>query len=154
MTTFGGEELFATEPARLFDALADLDLLAENIPNLISAEKLDERTLKCAVKPGFSFLRGTLKLTITLTERNPPAVAAMKIVAQGIGASMQVASRMQIAPDATGSRLNWQADIERVTGLLATVPAGLVKAAADQTICHAWEQIRQKLGEPPADAAT
>jgi len=154
VTAFGGEERFAAEPARLFDALSNLDVLAANIPNLISAEKVDERTLKCAVKPGSSFLRGTLKLTITLTERNPPVVAAMSIVAQGIGASMQVASRMQITPEGTGSRLNWQADVERVTGLLASVPSGLVKAAADQTIRHAWEQVREKLGEPPADAAT
>lgn len=154
MTAFGGEERFATEPARLFQALTDLELFADNVPNLISAERVDERTLKCAVKPGFSFLRGTLKLTITLTESNPPEEAAMDILAQGIGASMQVVSRMKIAPEGSGSRLNWQADVQRVSGLLATVPGSLVKAAADHTIRHAWQQIREKLGEPPADAAT
>lgn len=154
LAEFGGEELFAAAPERLFDALTNLDALAASIPELVSAEKTDERTLKCVVKPGFSFLRGTLKLTIAIAELKPPVAAAMNIAGQGIGASIAIASRLNIEPADSGSRLKWQAAIERASGLLATVPSGLVKAAADQTIRNAWQRVREKLGEPPAEAAT
>src|SRR6185437_14433388 len=76
---FGGEERFAAAPERLFAVVTDLETLSENIPNLVSAERTDERTLKCVVRPGFSFLRGTLKLTISLADLEPPTAAAMTI---------------------------------------------------------------------------
>jgi carbon monoxide dehydrogenase subunit G len=133
----------------LFDVLTNLETLATGIPDLVSSEQPDDRTLKCVIKPGFSFLRGTLKLTISLDELAPPTAAAMNIAAQGIGSSMQIGSRLQIAAEGAGSLLKWQAKIERASGLLASIPGGLVKAAADQTIRHAWQQVREKLGEPP-----
>lgn len=134
-------------PARLFDALTDLDSLAASIPNLVSAEASDGRTLKCVVKPEFSFLRGTLKLAISLARVEPPVAATMNVSAQGIGAAMQIASELAVAPDGAGSRLDWRARIERASGLLSAVPGGLIKAAAEQTIRHGWQRIREKLGE-------
>src|SRR4051812_43830427 len=70
--TFGGEETFSVPPERLFAALTDLDQLTKIIPDLVSSERIDERTLKCVVRPGFSFLRGTLKLQISIIDRQPP----------------------------------------------------------------------------------
>ncbi len=144
---FGGQEHFHAEPARLFDALTDLDMLAANVPDLVSTEKPDPRTLKCVIKPGFSFLRGTLKITISLTRLERPTAAAMIIAAQGIGAAMTIVSEMTISPEASGSLLDWRAKIERVSGLMATIPSALVKAAADQTIRQGWQRVRERLGE-------
>lgn len=146
-TQFGGEELFAASPERVFAVLTDLDALAASIPDLVSSERPDASTLRCVVKPGFSFLRGTLKLAITMADLQPPRSATMTVVAQGIGVSMQVRSSIEIEAAETGSRLRWSATLERMTGLLSSVSPGLVKAAADQTIRHAWQQARQRLGE-------
>jgi carbon monoxide dehydrogenase subunit G len=144
---FGGEERFAAPPERLFGLITDLDAMAATIPDLVSAEKVDERTLKCVVRPGFSFLRGTLKMAILLGETDPPKSAAMTISAQGIGVSMDVVSRLQIAPDGAGSLLTWTAHIEQLKGLIAAVSPALIRAAADQVIRHAWGQVRKQLGE-------
>ncbi|HJT36118.1 MAG TPA: SRPBCC domain-containing protein [Pirellulales bacterium] len=146
-TQFGGEEIFAASPERVFAVLTDLDALAASIPDLVSSERPDANTLRCVVKPGFSFLRGTLKLAITIADLQPPRSATMTVVAQGIGVSMQVRSSIEIESTGTGSRLRWSATLERMTGLLSSVSPGLVKAAADQTIRHAWQQARQRLGE-------
>ena len=153
LAEFGGEERFAADAARLFDALTHLDSLAAGIPDLISSEKVDERTLKCVVKPGFSFLRGTLKLTIAIAELKPPGEAVMKIAGQGIGAAIAIDSRLEIEPAGAGSLLKWHAQIATASGLLAAVPSGLVKAAAEETMRRAWRQVRVQLGEPPAEAA-
>lgn len=144
---FGGEERFKTEPRRLFATLTDLDTLAASIPDLVSSERSDPQTLKCVVKPRFSFLRATLRMTIRLSDLDPPRSATMRIESEGIGVSMQVASSLEVEADGQGSRLRWTATIERAGGLMATVPAGLVKGAAEQVIRQAWRQVRVKLGE-------
>lgn len=146
---FGGEERFAAPPERLFNELTDFQALTAAIPDLVSSEVVDATTLKCVVRPGFSFLRGTLKLTLSLTETQPPRLATMRVAGQGIGVSLQVASRLQIENDGAGSRLEWEADIEQMSGLVASISPALVKAAADQVIRHAWEKLRARLGEAP-----
>ncbi|HET6883255.1 MAG TPA: SRPBCC domain-containing protein [Pirellulales bacterium] len=144
---FGGDESFATAPERLFATLTDLDTLAGTIPDLVSSERPDPQTLKCVVKPRFSFLRASLRLTISLTDVVPPHSALMHIAGQGIGASIEISSSLNIEPEGAGSRLHWAATIERTGGLMATVPAGLMKGAADQVIRQAWQQVRVRLGE-------
>ncbi|HEV3343966.1 MAG TPA: SRPBCC domain-containing protein [Pirellulales bacterium] len=144
---FGGEEEFSAPPERLFSVVTDLDTLAATIPDLVSSERPDPQTLKCVVKPKFSFLRATMRLTITLSDVVPPRSATMHVAAEGIGASMQVASSLTIEPEGTGSRMVWRARIERTGGLMASVPGGLVKGAADQVIRQGWQQVREKLGE-------
>ncbi|REK17891.1 MAG: hypothetical protein DWQ37_05040 [Planctomycetota bacterium] len=144
---FGGEERFAASPEQVYALLTDLDAMGKTIPDLVSAEKVDERTLKCVVRPGFSFLRGTMKLTVALAECEPPQRAAMNVDAKGIGVSMRIASQMHIVPESEGTRLEWQARIEQLKGLISAVSPGLIKAAADQVIRHAWDQVRKQLGE-------
>ncbi len=142
---FGGEERFGAPIERVFAVVADLDRMAQNIPDATSIERVDASTLRCVVRPGFSFLRGTLKLSITIDELEPPRRAAMRIDAKGIGVAMRVVSRIELAPDGDGSRLTWDARIDEMSGLVATVSPALVKAAADQVIRHSWEQVRRQL---------
>jgi 2-furoyl-CoA dehydrogenase large subunit len=144
---FGGEEHFAASAERLYALLTNLNAMAGTIPDLVSSEAVDENTLKCVVKPGFSFLRGTMRLTISLGEREAPQRAAMNVEAQGIGVGMGIVSQLHIVPEGTGSRLEWNARIEQVKGLISAVSPSLIKAAADQVIRHAWSSVRKELGE-------
>lgn len=144
---FGGEEQFRASPEKLYGLLTDLDAMAATIPDLVSAEKVDGRTMKCVVRPGFSFLRGTMRLTMVFGETDPPSAAVMTIAAQGIGVSMNVLSRLEIAPEGDGSLLRWSARVEELKGLIAAVSPGLITAAADQVIRHAWSKVRFQLGE-------
>ncbi len=147
VTEFGGEERFAASPEKLYELLTNLDAMVTTIPDLVSAEKVDQRTMKCVVRPGFSFLRGTMRLTITLEDTKPIESAAMRVAAQGIGVSMNVLSRLRVSPEGTGSRLDWTARIQEIKGLISAVSPGLIKAAADQVIRHAWGQVHKQLGE-------
>jgi carbon monoxide dehydrogenase subunit G len=142
---FGGEERFDAPPQKVYALLTDLDAMARTIPDLVSAEKADERTLRCVVRPGFSFLRGTMKLAISLADCQPPEQAAMNVEAQGIGVAMTVASQLRVVPEGDGTLLAWQARVEQLKGLIAAVSPGLIKAAADQVIRHAWGEVRKEL---------
>lgn len=147
MLEFGGEELFQASPERVFAELTELETLRETIPDLVTAERIDPQTMKCVVRPGFSFLRGKLNLTITLGELDPPETAVMTIAADGIGVSMKVESRIVVTRESGGSRLAWQAVVSQMKGLVASVSPGLVRAAADQVIRGSWQRIRARLGE-------
>ena len=144
---FGGEEHFAASQARVYALLTNLEAVAATIPDLVSSEKVDDRSMKCVVKPGFSFLRGTMRLTISLGDCRPPESAGMNVEAQGIGVGMSVVSQLQVIPEGDGSRLEWNAEIEQLKGLMSAVSPTLIKAAADQLIRHAWTAVRKELGE-------
>jgi carbon monoxide dehydrogenase subunit G len=144
---FGGEVRFAAAPEKLYTQLTDLDALAASIPDLVSSEKVDGQTVRCVVRPGFSFLRGTMKMTIAIDKTQPPQSATMHVAAQGIGVSMNVVSQLQIAADGAGSLLTWSAKVEQLKGLISAVSPGLITAAANQVIAHGWNQVRRGLGE-------
>ncbi len=144
---FGGEETFAAPPEKLYGLLTDLDAMAATIPDLESSEKVDDNTLKCVVRPGFSFLRGKMKLSISLGETTPPERAAMNVAASGIGVGMDIVSQLDISPEGDGSRLKWSARVDKRKGLISAVSPTLIKGAADQVIRHAWQQVRNQLGE-------
>ncbi|HVX13896.1 MAG TPA: carbon monoxide dehydrogenase subunit G [Pirellulales bacterium] len=147
---FGGEELFAAPPERVFAVLTDLDVMAATVPDLVSSERPDPATLKCVVKPRFSFLRATLRLTISLADIVPPRSATMRIAGQGIGVSLEVSSALTIEPAESGSRLRWTARVDQMGGLMASVPSGLITGAADKIIRQGWQSVRERLGEGTA----
>jgi carbon monoxide dehydrogenase subunit G len=143
--TFGGHETFSASPEQVFAALTDPDRLPRLIPDLVSAEKVDDCTLNCVVRPGFSFLRGTLRMTISIVDMNPPRTASMKVSATGIGAQIAVASSLEIAAADSGATLTWSATVTELKGLVATLSRPLISAAADQVIRKAWQRLQVEL---------
>ncbi len=143
---FSGREHFAPPPEKVFAQLTDLDAMAASIPDLVSSEKIDDRSMRCVVRPGFSFLRGTMKLRISLGDLESPRSATMSVSAQGIGVGMDVVSRLSLSPDGSGTLLEWSAKVEQLKGLISAVSPALITAAANQVIGHAWAQVRKQLG--------
>lgn len=147
MLNLGGQEVFRATTERLFSEVTDLDALAEAIPDLVSYERVDETRLKCVVRPGFSFLRMKMKIDLSL-DKNPQQMAAhMYIDARAIGTTIEVQSHMAVVDHPSGSQLDWSAEVTRMTGLVSSVSADLVKAAADQVIRESWARLRARLGE-------
>jgi uncharacterized protein len=141
---FSGDEAFAAPPERVFAALLDPETLAKAIPDLVSSERLDERTLRCSVRPGFSFLRATMKMTIAITDVDEAQrAAAMLISSSGIGASMKVETRMRVQPEGDGSRVAWEARVLELGGLIAAVSPTLIRGAADKVVRDGWDAFRR-----------
>jgi len=147
MEPIKGEEIFNAPPAKVFAALTDLDDLAKNIPDVQSATKVDDRTLQCTVKPGFSFIRGTLKSKIHVAEAVPHERVKIIVTATGIGMGMEIEARLKIEPVDGGakSKLIWEAQVMSRTGLASAVPAGLIMGAADKTVKEGWEKLRGRV---------
>lgn len=144
---FSGEEIFRAPPAEVYAAMTDPNLIAQCIPDLVSANVVDGHSLECVVRPGFSFLRGTLKVKIEIAEQEPPHRAVSRVESSGIGQTLRLVSRMEITPEHEGSRLQWRAEVTERKGLVAAISPALIKGAADQVIRQAWGRIRSQLGE-------
>ncbi len=144
---FGGEEHFTSPPSKVFNSLTDLDAIAGTIPDLVSSERVDAGTMKCVVRPGFSFLRGTLKMTMQLADVVADCSARMIVDAQGIGVTVRVESQLQVEPEGTGTKLLWNSRVTQLKGLIASVSPGLIRAAADQVIRSTWGKVRERLGD-------
>jgi carbon monoxide dehydrogenase subunit G len=145
---FGGEETFTARPEQLFALLTDLESLSRTIPDLVFSRRVDERTLECVVRPGVSFLRGMLRLTISVEALKPTESAALRLVARGIGAELAVESRMQLAAvqaDPASTRLTWSANVVDLKGLVATLSRSLIAAAAEKQIQATWLRVREQL---------
>jgi carbon monoxide dehydrogenase subunit G len=147
MEPLKGEETFNTPPAKLFAALTDLDALAKNIPDVVSSTRLDDRTLQCVVRPGFSFIRGQLKTTIRVAEAEPHERVRIQVTASGIGMGMEIESRLRIEPldGGTRSKLHYEAQVVSRSGLVSAVPAGLIAGAADKTVKDGWVKLRAQV---------
>lgn len=149
---FGGEEFFRSSPDKLFAVMTDVRLIAQCIPDLASSQVVDDQTLECVVRPGFSFLRGTLKVKIHLEDLDPPRHAMSRVESTGIGQTIRLTSRMDILPhdrrpETGGSKLVWNAEVTELKGLVATISPALIRGAADQVIRQSWARIRSQLGE-------
>lgn len=172
---FGGEEQFAADARRVFDVVTDLDVLARVMPDVESSRRIDADTLSCVVRPGFSFLRGKLNVTIhrllsddTRPTDNAAADAALatrfRVESKAIGVQIVVETSLHVEPasgttdenagEAVGasttapdarSTLKWQAAVIERKGLVAAVSPTLLRAAAEKVIQETWLRLRAEL---------
>jgi carbon monoxide dehydrogenase subunit G len=145
-----GTEVFAASPSRVHATLTDLDVLSQVMPGAVAAERVDDRTIRCTVRPGFSFLRASMRVTVTIADSAPPSSVTIHMAAQGIGVSMNVESRLRISPEQGGAacRLDWEARITEMKGLITAVSPGLIRAAADQVVRDGWKALRLRVEAP------
>jgi len=141
--TFRGEESFDAPPERTFAALIDPDVLARCIPDLVASQRVDHRTLQCTVRPGFSFIRAKMKMTMTLDDVDASRRSAtINIASKGIGASMNVQCRLVVHEHGGASRVAWEANVVELGGLIAAVSPALIRGAADKVIHDGWSALR------------
>lgn len=147
---FSGSEQFAAAPEVVFDYLTDLDRLEQHLPDLVSSSRTDDAKMECTLRPGLSFLRGTVDLVIDILQTEPPRFAVMRAKISGVGQSMIVKSSIQLQAvqlpgQGDGTRVDWTIDVRERTGLLASVSPTLIKAAAERIIVESFRRVGEKL---------
>ena len=147
MIEIGGTEQFACDRNRMHAALADLEQVAAALPGLTRIERSDGETLVCRVRPGLSFLSGSLRTTIARLEEAGTEALGYRIDSRGIGAGAVANARIRCLPDGAGrSRVEWQVKVEELSGLLKPVGASLIEAAMGKVAAATWEGLHTRLG--------
>src|SRR5262249_12985445 len=145
MLHFEGDRDFSQSPSDLWPKLADIQFLASCVPDADSVNFPDAERAQIVLRPGLSFVRGTLDLTMKLTDRVENTSAKLLLTTKGIGTTSTVEAAYTLAPTETGTRLHWTAEVTHLGGLLKAVPQGLLKAAAQKVITDAWKSLEMKL---------
>jgi carbon monoxide dehydrogenase subunit G len=144
-----GEERFRLGPDALLAAVTDFALLPRVLPDVESCERVDPLTLRCVVRPGFSFLRGRLTVTVVRQAESSPGTARLCVESKGVGASVRVEITLaaRADPDANEelSQLLWRAEVVELRGLVAAVSRPLIRAAACELIAKTWRRLHDEL---------
>jgi len=152
---FDGVHEFGQPAAEVWARLTDARFLAPCLPDLDSVKEADADRAVCVLKPGFSFARGTLEMTMLIRDRVSGVSAKIVMNGKGIGSHSTVEANFTLEPrDDGGCRMKWTAAITELGGLLKAVPRGLVQAAGKKVLDQAWVNVREKMGRdgsPPSE---
>src|SRR5688500_9943609 len=92
-----GDKSFSASPAELWAKLTDLAFLVQCVPDVAKVNAVEAKAASLVLRPGFSFVRGEMQLTIEKLEESPPAMARMLMKTKGIGTSSEVEAVFQLA---------------------------------------------------------
>ena len=145
MLRFEGDRDFPQPPAELFAKLTDARFLVTCVPDVEGVAEQGPDRAVFSVRPGLAFVRGTLEVTLQVTEKTPPTSARMSLVSKGIGSSSTVEATLALAPQDAGTRMHWIAEVKELGGLLKMVPQGLIRGAAQKVLDNAWTAVEAKL---------
>ena len=150
MQRIEGKYDFRLPMAELWMKLTDLPFLTRCIPDVASVKETTEQRAALVVKPGFSFVRGELNLTLEKIDETPPVMARMRALTKGVGTTSEVEAAFCLEDVAGGTRVHWSADVKELGGLLKAVPQGLVQAAAQRVVLDVMKGIEKNLADASA----
>ncbi|HTU92536.1 MAG TPA: carbon monoxide dehydrogenase subunit G [Gemmataceae bacterium] len=151
MVRFEGEKDFSQPPAELWAKLSDARFLVQCIPDVESVPEVQSDHAQLVLRPGFSFVRGTLEATLRVVDAVAPASARYLIANKGIGSSADVEATIALDPQGTGTRVHWTAEVKSLGGLLKMVPSGLIRGAAQKVVQDTWSAVEAKLNAASAN---
>ena len=140
-----GDEKFDGPPDLLWQSLSRPEFLCQCFPGVDRVVRADDRSASLIVRPGFSFVRGTLEVSFEFAETDPPRSARVLIHIKGIGSSAELETRLEVLLADSGTRVTWSAEAIQVGGLLKAVSQGLMQGAAQKVAMDTWAEVRRRL---------
>ena len=132
MLQVSGKEDFSQLASEIRDCLTDAEFLANCLPDLETAEYDESGSLVCRVRPGLSFVKGTLKVALDIFDERSSDAVRIHVRSKGIGSSALVETAAKLSTIDTGTRLHWSEEVTELGGLLKPASRGLV-AQGDRT---------------------
>ena len=145
MQPFSGERTFALPPDQLWPKMRDAGFLATCIPDGLPHDGATRDCAVCTVQPGFSFMRGSLDVTIEILGGEEPKTLRYSQKSKGIGSSSEVETALTFEPHESGTKIRWTAEVKNMGGLLKMAPSGLIRGAASKVIEDVWTGVAAKL---------
>jgi carbon monoxide dehydrogenase subunit G len=145
MQPFEGERIFALPPEQLWPKLRDAAYLAQCIPEGTPHEGATRDRAVCTVTPGFSFMRGSLDVTIEVLGGVEPTSIRYSQKSKGIGSNSEVETALTLSPCEQGTKIHWRSEVKSLGGLLKMMPTGLIRGAAQKVIEDGWKGVAEKL---------
>jgi carbon monoxide dehydrogenase subunit G len=150
MLHFEGDRDVPGLPAELWAKLRDARFLVRCIPGAEAVADAELDRAVCTIRPGLSFVRGTLEVTIRVAEAVEPSTVRLALHSKGVGSSSDVEAVLTLTAHGGGTRVHWTADVQSLGGLLRAIPQGLIRGAAAKVIDDVWSGMVARLAEQQA----
>jgi carbon monoxide dehydrogenase subunit G len=150
MTRFEGDRDFPQPPNEIWNRLSDARFLVRCIPDVESVGEVQPDRANLVLKPGFSFVRGTLEAELRIVDAVAPGAVRILLHSKGIGSSSDAEVGLTLAEQDGGTRVHWVVEIKTLGGLLKMVPTGLIRGAAQKVVEDVWARVAEQLAQPPA----
>src|SRR5258708_5333436 len=98
MQPFEGERIIALPPEQLWPKLRDAAFLTQCIPEGTPHDGATRDQAVCTVHPGFSFMRGSLDVTIEVIAGVEPTSIKYSQKSKGIGSNSEVETVLTLSP--------------------------------------------------------
>ncbi len=98
MTRFEGDRDFSLTADALFARLSDARFLVQCIPDVETVISQEADRASLVLRPGFSFVRGTLEVSLLIVDAVAPSSARVLLHSKGIGSSSDVEAALTLAP--------------------------------------------------------
>jgi len=145
MLQFEGEKSLPLDPEACWVKLTDTQFLSQCIPNVESVTQTGQDQIQLKLRPGVSFVRGTLDVMIKVEKGELGKSVRYFAHSRAIGSSSDAEADLKLEPVPGGTNLRWTVTIKTLSGLLKAVPQGLIKASVQKVITDLWSEVERKL---------
>jgi len=145
MVRFDGDRLIGLPPDEVYARLTSTEFLVRCLPDVEEVRSVEETHAQIVLRPGFTFVRGSLDLTLKVLDKVPETQARLLLTTKGIGSGSEVEAGWTLEGSGSETKVIWFAEVKNLTGLLKLVPKGLITGAAEKVIHDTWERLAQNM---------
>lgn len=141
---FSGEFEVKKTPEQVYDFLTDPQKFAPLLPDYEGMSVQDSTHYTVQVKVGISHIKGTANVKMELAQAERPARAQYKGQAAVAGGSASILAGFDLAPNESGTKVNWQGEAQ-IFGRLISVAGGLLDPLAKKNIKRLIDALQAAL---------
>lgn len=138
-----GTHKFKTNSTRVFNAILDPATLQKCIPGCESVTLLDATRLQVNVSVPLPGLKGSYAVVVNLLQRQDPNLIVLGVKRQGRGGSVDATANINIADEADGALVTYDANAE-LSGAIA-VAGTIGKPIVNNTLNSVFENLDKVL---------
>lgn len=130
---------------KVFDFLTDPKKVTTIFPDVQSVKVIDEDNFTLKAKVGMAFIKGTMDVKGTVTEKDKPKTMTLSARGTGLNSSVDLVGKftMEDGPGG-GTHVTWSADA-RISGMIASVGSRLIDSQADKYVKQIIGSLQKKL---------
>jgi hypothetical protein len=142
-----GTAEIAGRPEAVFDRLLDPAVLARCIPGCERLERVGEGVYELDVKAGVGAVKGSFRGRVTLSDVQRFHGYRMDLEGKSPVGLVKGGASVRLAASESGTRIHYDGE-GTVSGLLASVGARLIDAAARQVAQQFFEKLASEVAAP------
>lgn len=139
-----GTHKFKANSSRVFNAILDPSVLKGCIPGCDSVEQLDASRLQINISTPLPGLKGPFAVVVDLVQHQAPNLIVLGVKRQGRGGSIDATANINIADDAGGSLVSYDANAE-LGGPIAVANNPIGKGIVNNTLNTVFDNLDKAL---------